>query len=138
MEVRESKYSKVRGWDFRGGKGIWGGINFDNDTNSLVVGKGNKAVGNTIRYASFSGIIFLNNDGPLMAGNVCQLNGESGLKAAAAGKAGGTPCIRDVFVGNRCDQNFYDGIDAVSCFPCDDTLPAWHTITGNSSYPDDR
>ncbi|HWM69761.1 MAG TPA: right-handed parallel beta-helix repeat-containing protein [Steroidobacteraceae bacterium] len=134
IDLLDTQYSTVRDCDFRGGKGIWGGINFDNDTNGLIVGKGNKAVGNTVRHASFSGIIFQNNDGPLLAGNVCQLNGESGLKAGAAGKAGGTPCIRDVFVGNRCDQNYYDGIDAASDYPSDDRIPSWHNITGNSCY----
>lgn len=131
----DAQYSTIRDCDYRGGKGIWGALQFDNATSGIVVGKGNKAIGNTIRYGSFSGIFASNNDGVLIEGNVSQLNGESGIKAGAGvGNLGVKFSIRSSIIGNNVSDNYYDGIDPVTSFPTNFTTPAYHLIVGNYCY----
>jgi hypothetical protein len=129
IDVMDAQYSTVRDCDIRGGKGVWGGITFDNAANGVQRGIGNVAIGNTVRYASFSGINFQNNEGPLVDGNVVQYCGESGIKAAVGTHS--TTCVRANVTGNRCDYNYYDGIDLVMKFPTDDSTPAYHQAVGN-------
>jgi hypothetical protein len=45
LDILDSQYSRVINCDIRGGKGTWGGIVFDNATNNVQVGVGNKAPG---------------------------------------------------------------------------------------------
>jgi hypothetical protein len=132
IDVMDAQYSTIRDCEIRGGKGVWGGITFDNAANGVQRGIGNVAIGNTVRYASFSGINFQNNEGPLAHGNVVEYCGESGIKAAAG--ANSTVCIRANVTANRCDHNYYDGIDLVTKFPTDDSTPAYHQAVGNYCY----
>jgi hypothetical protein len=132
IDVMDAQYSTVCNCDIRGGKGVWGAINFDNAANGVQRGIGNLAIGNTVRYASFNGIIFQNNEGPLAEGNIVQYCGESGIKAAAGPNS--TACIRANIAGNHCDYNYYDGIDLVTKFPTDDSTPAYHQAIGNHCY----
>src|SRR6266478_972537 len=132
IDVLDAQYSTVCNCNIRGGKGVWGAINVDNGTNNAQLGVGNRVVGNTVRYASFSGIMFQNNDGPLAEGNIVQYCGESGVKAAIG--ANSTACIRANIVGNRCDYNYYDGIDLLTQYPANDSTPAYHQAIGNYCY----
>ena len=131
IDMLDTVYSSVHHCDIRGGKGVWGAINFDNATNGLQSGVGNSASSNVVRFASFNGIIFQNNDGPIAYGNRCESCGESGIKPAGGGNR---KCSRALVVANRCIENLYDGIDLVTSFPTNTTIEASHKAIGNYCY----
>jgi hypothetical protein len=131
IDLMDAQYSTVRDCNFRGGKGTWGGINIDNAQNLVQRGRGNSAVGNTVRQASFSGIVVQNNEAPLVANNITEYCGESGIKIG--GTVHNTFNTQAVITGNQCNYNFYDGIDLCTRFPPDDSIAAYHLATGNSS-----
>lgn len=131
LEMLDCVRSIVRDCNFRGGKGSWGSINFDNATNNLQTGIYNKAINNTIQYASFNGIIFQNNSDCIAEGNSVDLCGESGIKPAGSGIRA---CLGALVIGNDCHRNYYDGIDLVTSFPTTDTTPAYHQCIGNYCY----
>lgn len=132
VNIQDAQFSQIRNCDIRGGKGVWGGLLFDNATNNLQMGIGNSAIGNTVRYASFSGINFMNNSRPTINGNNSSLNGESGVKAASFGNV--LICTLCSINGNTVSDNFYDGLDLVTSFPTNTTVPAFNQITGNVMY----
>ena len=78
--IRDSVNSTIRDCDVRGGKGQWGTLQFDNWTNEVQRGSGNRAIDNRVQYGSFSGITFMANDDFTVEGNQSFLNGESGTK----------------------------------------------------------
>lgn len=131
IDLFDCRNSTVRDCNIRGGKGTWGAINFDNETNNAQTGLNNRAINNIVQYASYNGIIFQNNDRPVAEGNTCSLNGESGIKPAGGADR---KCVRAVVVGNVCAQNYYDGIDLVTSFPTNTTIEALHKATGNHCY----
>jgi len=128
----DASYSSVTNCNIRGGKGTWGTIIFDNGTNRVQVGVGNKAMGNVVTYGSFSGIGAYNNDGFIAIGNYSALNGESGIKAGVGANA--LPSIRSTITGNQTRQNYYDGMDLLSTYPATDAIASYHQVTGNTSY----
>lgn len=131
IDMLDTRYSTVRDCNFRGGKGTWGAINFDNLTNAGQSGIGNKAIDNIVQYASYNGIIFQNNDRPYATGNTVEYCGESGIKPAGGGSR---KCIRAIVDGNTCSFNYYDGIDCVTSFPTNSTIPAYHRISNNTTF----
>ena len=131
VEILDAIRSVVRDCNFRGGKGTWGAINFDNATNGVQTGVYNKAINNTIRYASYNGIIFQANTDCVIEGNSCDLCGESGIKPAGSGARA---CQGAVVSSNACHRNYYDGIDLVTSFPVTDTASAYHQCVGNYCY----
>jgi hypothetical protein len=132
LNVMDATNSSVSYCNIRGGKGVWGVINFDNATHKIQVGVGNRAVGNIVTYGSFSGIAAYNNDGFIAVGNYSARNGESGIKAGIGPNA--LPSIRSTIVGNQTRENYYDGLDMTAAFPVTDAVAAYHQITGNISY----
>jgi hypothetical protein len=130
IEIYDARRSIVRDCNIRGGKGTWGSIVFDNYTNiaSGQTGQFNKAVNNHVRYSSYSGITFLNNYDGLAEGNTAEYCGESGIKTAQGTNA---RCFRMSIEDNHCYRNAYDGIDAASTYPLDDTQQTFHNIVGN-------
>ncbi len=78
--IQDATNSTIRDCDVRGGKGEWGTLQFDNWTNEVQRGSGNRAINNRVQYGSFSGITFMANDDFVCQGNQSFLNGESGTK----------------------------------------------------------
>ncbi|MDB6046113.1 MAG: hypothetical protein JWM63_4664 [Gammaproteobacteria bacterium] len=131
LNIQDAVRSTVRDCVIRGGKGVWGGIIFDNGTNGNQAGGYNKAVNNDVQYASFSGIAFLNNHDGQARGNICCLNGESGIKTV---QGEGRRCFRMQISDNHCHQNYYDGVDGCASYPPDDTPATYHNILGNCCH----
>jgi hypothetical protein len=131
LNVMDATNSSVSNCNIRGGKGVWGVINFDNATHKIQVGVGNRAVGNVVTYGSFSGIAAYNNDGFIAVANTSSRNGESGIKAGIGPNA--LPSIRSIIVGNHTLENYYDGLDMSAAYPVSDAVAAYHQITGNTS-----
>lgn len=117
--------SSVRNCDFRGGKGVFGGIVFNNS--GVQVGDGNVAQDNRVYYASVNGICFLNNTHFTASGNMCYRCGESGIKTFADSEA----CFYGEISSNQVYDNFFDGIDANSTVAAVDTKLTYHNIVGN-------
>jgi hypothetical protein len=129
LDILDARYSTVRNCSFRGGKGGWGAVNFDNATTpGGQSGIGNSASNVTVLYSSNNGIIFQRNDRPIITGNTCDLGGESGVKAAGGGNRF---CTRAIVAVNQCNENYYDGIDLVTSFPTNMTTEALHEALGN-------
>jgi hypothetical protein len=131
LNIQDSVRSIVRDCVIRGGKGVWGGIIFDNFSNRNQAGSYNKAINNDVQYASFSGIAFLNNYDGQVLGNNCSLNGESGIKTVGNT---GCRCFRMQISDNHCHRNYYDGVDGLATFPADDTQSTYHSFVNNHCY----
>lgn len=84
VEIRDASYSTIRDCDIRGGKGQWGALEFDNWTNGVARGVGNRALNNRVGYASFTGTFFSANDDFTNSGNHIYRCGESGTKTLQA------------------------------------------------------
>lgn len=197
VDIRDAIDSCVEDCDFRGGKGVYGAISFDNWTNAIQRGSGNRAVNNRVKFASFCGVVFMANDDFTTQGNVCYLNGESGVKtyqsfgaiftASVGGATTGTltvaatngvytfvfssgevrtvtitgtttatwsgaltagstftasyytsgfnaQCIRGQINSNHCFENYFDGVDSLSCFPTCDAASTYHQVIGNHTF----
>jgi hypothetical protein len=78
--IKDASNSIIQDCDIRGGKGVWGALQFDNATNQVQRGTGNKAFNNRVQYGSFSGVYFSSNDAFTCANNECFRCGESGTK----------------------------------------------------------
>lgn len=131
LNIKDAVRSIVRDCVIRGGKGVWGGIIFDNSSDGNQAGAYNKAVNNDVQYASFSGIAFLNNHDGQARGNICCLNGESGVKTA---QGQGRQCFRMQISDNQCHQNYYDGVDGSATLQADDSASTYHNILGNHCH----
>lgn len=142
LNLKDLTNSMVCDCDFRGGRGPvtagsgggggpLGCIVFDNVTDGLQTGNNNRAMRNTVKYASFSAIAMLGNFDGIMQDNVCCLNGESGLKI----NQGDTHSSKRMQIrGNLLNQNYYDGIDADASVPASDTQDLYHVICDNQCY----
>ena len=131
LNIQGAVRSIVRDCTFRAGKGVWGGIIFDNSSSGNQAGAYNRAVDNDVQYASFSGIAFLNNYDGQARGNICSLNGESGIKTV---QGDGRRCFRMQISDNQCHRNYYDGVDGCATFPTDDGPSTYHAILGNCCH----
>lgn len=142
LNLKDLTNSMVCDCDFRGGRGPisagsgggggpLGCIVFDNVTSGLQVGRNNRASRNTVTYASFSAIAMLGNFDGIMEDNICCLNGESGLKINHGDSLSSKHMI---LIGNVCNQNYYDGIDADSSVPPSDAQSTYQVITNNSIF----
>lgn len=103
--------------NFVGGKGVLGTIVFNN-TNSAAWGYGNKVIGGSVKYGSFSGVVFLRNKGKsggVWGDYVPYRNGESGVKTWQ-GELNGVSarCYELTFDSIYPYQTFYDGVDFCS------------------------
>lgn len=84
VEIRDAINSTIRDCDIRGGKGQWGALEFDNWTNGVQRGSGNRAINNRVQYSSFTGTFFSANDDFTNSGNQIYYGGESGIKTLQA------------------------------------------------------
>lgn len=82
--IRDAINSVIRDCDLRGGKGQWGTLQFDNWTNGVQRGSGNRIIDNRVSYGSFSGCYFASDDDFGCVGNHSFGNGESGVKTLQA------------------------------------------------------
>lgn len=111
ITLYDAQYSSVHDCDFRGGKNF-GGICFWNINNQI--GEGNKAYGNRVQNASYSGILMARNYDFSMSDNMCLYNGESGCKTVQDVLGGvDARCYKGLITNNVCNYNFFDGIDAM-------------------------
>ena len=130
IDMYDTQYSSVCDCDIRGGKGGTAAIVFWNINGQ--VGRFNRAMRNTVRHSSFSGIAFARNYDFQANDNACVFAGESGIKTwrgIVAGKD--SRCYHGQIVGNSCKFNYYDGIDAMTDFPADEGTPTYHQIQCN-------
>src|SRR5205807_7848695 len=77
--INGGRYCRVRHCEFRGGKSVFGAVQFDNANNNVPQGLGNDASDNVISYASYNAIAFFGNDDFTCCGNTGVLCGESGV-----------------------------------------------------------
>jgi hypothetical protein len=130
LGLYDTQYSSVCDCDIRGGKGGTAAIFFWNINNQI--GQFNKALRNSVRYSSFSSIVFARNFDFQVQSNICVLAGESGIKTWQ-GMVGDkdSRCYRGQIQNNSCKLNYYDGIDAMSDSPSSDDILTYHQIQGN-------
>jgi hypothetical protein len=203
INIMDARNSSIMDCDVRGGKGTWGALTFDNATNAVQVGTGNRAMRNRVQYASESGVVFMNNSDFVMSDNECFMCGESGVQttqnyggiftASVGGAVSGTlqtattsgtwnfsfdngetrvvrvardgvhcswdralraetifcanfwggpaavaipflQCFRGQINNNRTYYNKYDGVDASSSYPPNDSAQTFHQVNNNQSY----
>jgi Salmonella phage P22 tail-spike len=126
----DTQFSSVTDCNIHGGKGASAAILFWNIDGQM--GQFNKALRNTIRYSSFSGIAFARNHDFQAIDNMCVYGGESGIKTwqgSIGGKA--SQCYRGQIQNNTCKYNYYDGVDAMSDASSNDNFLSYHQIQGN-------
>lgn len=108
--------SSVSLCDFKAGKNFVGGIMFWNINDQ--VGFNNSAFKNTIKDASFNGIVFARNIRGYAFDNTVSGCGESGIKTYQNTVAGKDARCYDMrFERNTIDDCFFDGIDGSSDYP---------------------
>jgi hypothetical protein len=125
--------SRIHDNNFGGANFVTGGIVLVNGTPVGILqqsfgftpprGVNNRVYNNTVKYASYSGIVVYGQDKFAWIGNDSSLNGESGYKtyaydgtlgAASAGSA--VISTTGSIVGNRSYGNYYDGFDLSSFY----------------------
>jgi parallel beta-helix repeat protein len=122
--------STVSNCKIKGGKNAFAAILFANLAGGP--GSGNKAIGNTITYASFCGIAFIGNNNGTASGNSISGCGESGIKLYQ-GEIGGynARCSQMTIINNASKYNTYDGLDVTTNGPRNAQAQTAHTVTGN-------
>jgi hypothetical protein len=85
ISILDATNSVVEDCDFRGGKGTFAAILFDNCTNNIQQGQNNQAINNRVGYASQCGVSFFSNVDLTIRGNTCYNCGQSGTQTAQAG-----------------------------------------------------
>jgi parallel beta-helix repeat protein len=85
INIFDAINSIVQDCDFRGGKGTFASLMFDNATNNVQQGQNNQALNNRISYSSQCGITFFANVDFTIRGNTCFNCGQSGTQTAQAG-----------------------------------------------------
>jgi len=126
--IKNAIDSVIRDCNIRGGKSQFGALVFDNS--ATLNGIGNQANNNKVRYSANNGVCFLGNSDFQATGNNCSRNGESGVKTYQDGYVN----YRGNIVGNSCNDNYYDGIDAASSYPLSTAILTYHNIVGNRCY----
>ena len=131
--VKDAIKSTVRDCNFRAGKNFAGGIVFWNI--DAQAGHANKALDNTVTFASNSGICFARNFDGSMIGNTCEYVGESGVKTYQnTVGAVDARCYRMQVLNNQTQGCYYDGLDLSSDYPHTGTIDSRHQIQGNTTY----
>jgi hypothetical protein len=87
INIMDATESTIADCIIRGGKQQWGGLSFDNYTNNIQRGAGNRAINNRVSWASNDGITFLANDDFTAENNHCYRCGVSGV---VTGQTGGS------------------------------------------------
>ena len=125
--------SRIHDSNFGGANFVTGGIVLMNGTSvgilqqpfgfTLPRGLNNRIFNNTIRYASYSGIVAYGQETFTWIGNDSSLNGESGYKTYAydgtMGAASATSAVistKGSVIDNRSYGNYYDGFDLSSLY----------------------
>jgi parallel beta-helix repeat protein len=122
--------STVSNCNFKGGKNAFGAIRFANLAEGK--GKGNKAINNTITYASFCGVVFIGNTNGTASGNTITGSGESGIKLYQGVISGyDARCAQMTITNNTTKYNIYDGLDLTTNGPRTPDAITSHTVTGN-------
>ena len=133
LGLYDTQYSSVSDCSFKGGKGGTAAIFFWNINDQP--GQFNKALRNTIRESSFSGIVFARNSDFQVQNNMCISCGESGIKTWQGLVAGrDSRCYRGQIQQNTCTMNYFDGIDAMCDPPNSDSIASYHQVQGNNCY----
>lgn len=114
--IFDSQFSEIALCDFRAGKNFAGGIVLWHNPNSGKSNRNDSIHDNTVRYASFSGIVWAASDSVTVRNNVSEYNGESGLKNYSSQRDGTYNTHAEV-IENRTRYNHYDGLDLSENFP---------------------
>ncbi len=112
----DTQFSEVALCDFRGGKNFVGAIALWHTPNDGHSNRDDSIHDNTIRYASFSGIVWAASDAVTIRNNVSEYNGESGLKNYGSQRDGSFNTHIEVSE-NRTSYNHYDGLDLSEDIP---------------------
>jgi hypothetical protein len=131
------QFSEVARCDFRGGKNFTGGIVLWHTPKDGAANRHDSIHDNTVRYASFSGIIWANSEDVSIKNNVVEYSGESGFKNSAS-QSDGTYDTRIELVGNHTKGNHYDGLDLSESYPHINSQRASSVVSNNVSSYNDR
>jgi len=133
----DTQFSEVAQCDFRAGKNFVGGIALWHTPNDGQSNRTDSIHDNTVRDASYSGIVWAASDGITIRDNIAEYNGESGLKNYSSQRDGSFNTHVEVS-GNRSQYNHYDGLDFSETYPHSNQKVASSIASKNTSSFNDR
>ncbi len=133
----DTQFSEVALCDFRGGKNFVGGIALWHTPNDGHSNRVDSIHDNTVRYASFTGIVWAASDSVIIRNNISEYNGESGLKNYGS-QRDGSHCAHNQVIENRVRYNHYDGLDLSEDVPHTNQKRADSIVSKNVSSLNDR
>ena len=131
------QFSEVALCDFRAGKNFAGGIVFWHTPNDGRVNRQDRIHDNSVRYPSYSGIVWTASQRVSVIHNQTEYGGETGLKNYAT-QGDGTYNNYAEVVANTSRHNHYDGLDLSENYPHTNTQRASSVVSGNTSCCNDR
>lgn len=131
------QFSEVALCDFRAGKNFVGGIVLWHTPHDGRVNRQDRIHDNSVRYASYSGIVWTASDGVNISHNQTENDGESGLKNYCT-QGDGTYNTHAEVIGNSTRHNHYDGLDLCENYPHTNTQRASSIVSGNTVCCNDR
>ena len=131
------QFSEVALCDFRAGKNFVGGIVLWHTPHDGRVNRQDRIHDNSVRYASYSGIVWTASQNVLVSHNQTEFDGESGLKNSAT-QGDGTYNVSAEVLGNTTRHNHFDGFDLSQNYPHTNTQKAGSVVSGNTSCCNDR
>ncbi len=133
----DTQYSEIALCNFRGGKNWSGGLVLWHTPDDGKRNSHDRIHDNTVRYASFNGIVWVAADNVSIVHNHTEYNGESGFKNRS-NQRDGTYDSHIQIIGNSTQHNHYDGFDLSESYPHTNTFRASSTASGNTSSFNDR
>jgi hypothetical protein len=131
------QFSEVALCDFRGGRNFVGGIALWHTPKNGQMNRQDSIHNNTVRYASFSGIVWAAAEKVSIRHNVVEFSGESGFKNYSS-QGDGTYNTEILVDNNHSEHNHYDGLDLSETYPHTGTQRTSSVVSGNLSAFNDR
>jgi hypothetical protein len=133
----DTQFSEVALCDFRAGRNFVGGIALWHTPKDGLANRQDSIHHNTVRYASFSGIVWAAAEGVSVHNNVVEYSGESGFKNYGS-QGDGTYDRKVEVIQNRSLHNHYDGLDLSEVYPHSNTHRTLSVVSQNISSYNDR
>jgi hypothetical protein len=124
--------SEVALCNFRAGKNFAGAIVLWHTPHDGLANRQDSIHDNSVRYASYSGIVWTSSDKVSIRHNQSAYNGESGLKNYAT-QGDGTYNTHAEVVGNDSEHNQFDGMDLSESYPHINNFQASSVVSENTS-----
>ena len=131
------QFSEVALCDIRAGRNFVGGIALWHTPKDGAANRQDSIHDNTVRYASFSGIVWAAAEKVTIRHNLVEFSGESGLKNYS-GQGDGTYDTFAEVIDNHSQHNHYDGLDMSESYPHSNSQKASSVVSGNLSSFNDR